>query len=85
MIANASSIVKCIFQIKSGIMKNYRTCTKNYGWNTSTYICKNGKYLKSIANTSVVLFDGIIKATDSVSTKYDRKCDKYDINKYDNF
>ena len=31
--------------------KNYHTCKKDYSWNSSTHICKNGKYLKSVADT----------------------------------
>ena len=35
--------------------KNYRTCKKNCNWNRSTRICEDSKYLKSIANTSVIV------------------------------
>ena len=38
----------------SMLCKNYRTCKKDYGWNPSTCICENDKYLKSIADTSVI-------------------------------
>ena len=48
--------------------KNYRTCTKDYSWNPSICIPENVKYLKSIADTSVILQNEIINATDSVST-----------------
>ena len=41
---------------------------KNYSWNPSTCICENGKSLKSIVDTSVIVCDEIINATDSVST-----------------
>ena len=35
--------------------KNYHTCKKkDYSWNYSTCICENSKYLKNIADTSVV-------------------------------
>ena len=51
-------------QIKNGITKhvkcecnNYRKCKKDYSWNPSTFICENDKYLKSIADTSVIEFD----------------------------
>ena len=37
-------------------------------WNPSTCICKNGKYLKNIADTSVIVCDKIINVTDSLST-----------------
>ena len=49
--------------------KNYRTCKKDYSWNPSTCICENSKYLKSIADTSVIECDEIITVTDIVSTK----------------
>ena len=42
---------------------------KDYSWNTSTYICENGKYLKSIANDSKIVFDEIANVMDIVSTK----------------
>ena len=48
--------------------KNYCKYTKNYSWNPSTCIYENDKYLKSIADTSVIVCDEIINATDSVST-----------------
>ena len=35
--------------------KNYRKCKEDYSWYTSTVICENSKYLKSIAYTSVFL------------------------------
>ena len=34
--------------------KNYRTYKKDYSWNPRTCICENDKYLKSIADTSVI-------------------------------
>ena len=42
---------------------------KDYIWNPNTYICENSKYLKSIANTSVITCDEIISVMDIVSTK----------------
>ena len=30
--------------------KNYHKCKKDYSWNPSKCICKNGKYLKSIVD-----------------------------------
>ena len=36
-------------------------------WSSSTCICENGKYLKSITDTSVIVFDEIINGADSVS------------------
>ena len=43
---------------------NYRTCKKDYNWNPSTCICENSKYLKSIADSSVIECDGIITVMD---------------------
>ena len=49
--------------------KNYNKCKKDYSWNPSTCICENSKYLKIIADTSVIECDEIISVTDIVSTK----------------
>ena len=49
--------------------KNYRNCKKDYSWNPSTCICENTKYLKSIADISVIKCDDIITIMDIVSTK----------------
>ena len=49
--------------------KNYRKYKKDYSWNPSTCICENSKYLKSIANTSVIACDDIVSVMDIVSTK----------------
>ena len=46
-----------------------RMCKKDYSWNPSTCICKNSKYLRSIADTSVTECDEIIIVIDIVSTK----------------
>ena len=44
--------------------KNYSKCKKDYSWNPSTCICKNSKYLESIADTSVSMWDEIIIVMD---------------------
>ena len=44
-------------------------CQKDYSWNPSTCICKDSKYLKSIADTSVMTCDEIISVMHTVSTK----------------
>ena len=44
-------------------------CKKDYSWNSSTCICKNSKYLKSIADTSVIECNEIITIMDIISTK----------------
>ena len=41
---------------------------KNYNWIPSTCILENCRYLRINANTSVIVFDEIINAKDSVST-----------------
>ena len=43
-------------------------CKRDYSWDSSTSICENSKYLKSIVDNSVVVCDKIISVTDSVST-----------------
>ena len=40
-----------------------RTRTKDYSWNPSTCICENGKYLKSITDTLVIMCNKIISST----------------------
>ena len=42
---------------------------KNYSQNLSGCICENIKYLKSIAHTSLIVFDEIISVMDIVSTE----------------
>ena len=37
-------------------MYNYHKCKKDYSWNCSICICENNKYLKSIADTSVIAY-----------------------------
>ena len=49
--------------------KIYRTCKKDYSWNPSTCICENSKYLKIVADTSVIKCDEIINVMDIVLTK----------------
>ena len=44
-------------------------CKKDYSWNPSTCICKDRKYLKSIADTSVMTCDEIISVMYIVPTK----------------
>ena len=42
---------------------------KDYSWNPSTYVSENSKYLKSIADTSVITCDENLSVMDVVSTK----------------
>ena len=48
--------------------KKYRACKKGYNFNPSAFIFENSKYLKSIADSLVVVCDKIMNAIDSVST-----------------
>ena len=74
MIANANSIVQHVIQIKNGIMIHTNTsvksivctCKKDYSLNPSTCICENGNYLKGIGDSSVIMYDKIINAADSM-------------------
>ena len=49
--------------------KNYRTCTKVYSCNPGTCFCANSRYLKNIADPSVIEYDEIIIVMDNVLTK----------------
>ena len=46
---------KCWFE-----SKKYRICEKGYIWNPATCKCKNGKYLASIIDDSVITCDAVI-------------------------
>ena len=48
--------------------KSHHKYEKYYSWNPSTWICENSKYLKSIGDTSVIVYDEIISVLDIVST-----------------
>ena len=49
--------------------KNYCIYEKDYNWSPSIRTCDNSKYLKSIADTSMIACDEIISVMDFVSTK----------------
>ena len=49
-------------------MKLYNVCEKDI-WNPATRNCKNGKYVGSIIDDSVITCCEIIEATKAVSTK----------------
>ena len=70
-IINANSIVQHVIQIKNGIMCNVRVksmaSTKRIMIVILACIYKNSRYLKSISDDSVIVCDGIINVTDSVS------------------
>ena len=76
VIVNAKSVVQHLIEIKNGIIKHvivivkiFRSAKKDYSWNPSTCICENSKYLKSMADTSVITCDEIISVMKIVSTK----------------
>ena len=48
--------------------KSHHKYEKYYSWNPSTCICENSKYLKSIGDTSVIVYDEFIFVLDIVST-----------------
>ena len=49
--------------------KTYHKCEKGYGWNPSTCICENSKYLKGVASTSVTKYDKIVIVMNNLSIK----------------
>ena len=49
--------------------KNYRKSKKDYNWNPSTCTCENRKYLRSIADNSVIACDEFIHVMDILLTK----------------
>ena len=68
-----------IIQINGGItinvdvsVKNIIFVRKNYIWNPATCSCKNGKYLASIINNSVIKCDETIEA-DTEAKLYDEE------------
>ena len=70
MIVNTNLIIQCVIPVKNGTIKcqrecQYFTCKKYCSWNSSTLW---EWYLESIADTSVIVYDEIINATDGVST-----------------
>ena len=71
MIANANSIVQHVIQIKNRIAKHANVIVKLIVYNPFTCICENGKHLnlKGIVDTSVIVFDETINATDDSASK----------------
>ena len=49
--------------------KNYHKSKKDYNWNLSTCTCENRKYLRNIADNSVIACDEIIHVMDILLTK----------------
>ena len=58
---------KCRFECKNS--KEHHACQKNYIWNPAICSCKNGKYLASISDDSVIMCDEIVGTTKSILTK----------------
>ena len=58
---------KCPFECKK-----HHICKKDYIWNPATCSCKNGKYLASIIDNSVITCDQIIDA-DGETKSYDEE------------
>ena len=72
VIVNANSIVQHVIQIKNGIIKHVNvnvkiivSAKKDYSWNSSTCICEKSKYLKSIADTSLIAYE---KKSNTIAT-----------------
>ena len=53
--------------------KKYRVFKKDYIWNPATCSCKNGKYLASVLNDSVITCDEIMKETKTVSKNFNEE------------
>ena len=51
-------------------LKEHHVCEKDYDWNTATCSCKNGKYLGSIIDDSVVTCDEIKETAKNTSTSF---------------
>ena len=74
MISNENLVAKLAFQIENGIMINANACVENIIREKKFIVgilahvfFENGKELTSTADTSVIVCDEIINATDSVS------------------
>ena len=77
---NVNLTVQDLIQIPSGItinkcwcefktLKNNRAWKKDYIWNPAISSCKNGKYLASIMDDSIITCDEFTETTKSVPTK----------------
>ena len=100
MIVNSNSIVqtsnsdqKWNNETNQCECKNYRTCKKDYSWNPRTCICENSKYLKSIANDSVIACDDYMwlyllsmlyqqKLTNTLAAKVTKSCHSKKVRDY---
>ena len=76
-------MVENVIHIKSDIMinvgvnaKKHHVCEKEYIWNPATCSCKNGRYLASIIDNSVITCDDVIdaeKEMKTVTTNFNKK------------
>ena len=76
-------MVENVIQMKSGvttnvgvsakIKKKHRVCKEDHIWCPAKFSCKNGKYLASIIDDSVIMHDGIIEETKTVPTNFNEK------------
>ena len=71
MIINANAVVQHVIQIKNGIIKHVNVSLKIivHCPASSTCICENGNYFKSIGGDLKIVCDEIINVMDIVSTK----------------
>ena len=53
--------------------RKYHICGKDYIWNLATCSCKNGKYLLSIIDDSMIKCDEIIEETKTTPTNFNEK------------
>ena len=51
-------------------LEEHYVCKKVFFWNPATSRCKNGTYLGSIIDDSVVLCDRVIEETKTIPTKF---------------
>ena len=66
IVENATQIKSGItidFKVSPKIRENIMCIKKCHICNTSTYTCESGKYLGSIIDDSVIMFDEIIEVT----------------------
>ena len=54
-------------------LKEYPMCEKDYMWNPATCSCRNGHYLASISDDSVITCDEIIEKTETILTYFHEK------------
>ena len=73
---NVNLMEENVFQIKNRItinvnvsVKKHTMCEKDYIWNPTTCSWKNGKYLASIIDESVIMCDEGVEETKTVSHK----------------